>query len=164
MENLLSLNKKKQLYKLKGIEYNPEELKEEHENDELNQVYTKRRYNKKKAYKIYAPPNSYQIDVIFMPKFKYANSHYDKILILIEITTKKAYAFPIKSNKMSEIISKMDELEDKIKNTNHPDSYFLALLEFFQFPNFFADVLFYFGQIFGQKSFLFALFYGQRPF
>lgn len=115
MENLLSLNKKKQLYKLKGIKYKPEELKEEHDNDELNQVYLKRKYNKKKAFKIYAPPNSYQIDIIFLPKFKYANSHYDKILILIEITSKKAFAFPLKTNKMNEILDKMDELEDEIK-------------------------------------------------
>ena len=115
MDRLLSLNKKKQVLKKQGIKYNAEELKEEYENDELVQIHTKPRYNKKKAMQIYAPPQSYQIDVIFMPKFKYANGNYDKILILIEITSRKAYAFPLKTNKMDEIIERMEELKSKIK-------------------------------------------------
>lgn len=115
MDHLLSLNKKKQVLKKQGIKYNAKELKEEYDNNELNQVYIKPRYNKKKAMQIYAPPHSFQIDIIFLPKFKYANNNYDKILILVEITSKKAFAYPLKTNKMSEILDKMNELENDVE-------------------------------------------------
>ena len=67
MDHLLSLDKKKQVLKKQGIKFDPKELKEEYDNDELNQIYCKPRYNKKKAQQIYAPPHSFQIDVIFLP-------------------------------------------------------------------------------------------------
>ena len=115
MDHLLSLNKKKQVLKKQGIKYNAKELKEEYDNNELNQVYIKPRYNKKKAMQIYAPPHYFQIDIIFLPKCKYANNNYDKILILVEITSKKAFAYPLKTNKMSEILDKMNELENDVE-------------------------------------------------
>ena len=47
MDHLLSLNKKKLVLKKQGIKFDPKALKEEYDNDELNQIYRKPRYNKK---------------------------------------------------------------------------------------------------------------------
>lgn len=89
MDHLLSLNKKKKVLKSQGIKYDPVALKEYYDNDELNQIYKKPIYNKKKAMQIYAPPHSFQIDIIFLPKFKYANSHYDKYKLKLKLQVKK---------------------------------------------------------------------------
>jgi len=54
--------------------------------------------------KIVAPPNSYQVDIMFLPTFTKQNKGYNAILIFIEITSRKAFAYPLKTQKMSEII------------------------------------------------------------
>ena len=46
--------------------------------------------------KIIAGPYSYQMDIMFIKQFAQLNNRYDSILNIVEITTKKAYSYPLK--------------------------------------------------------------------
>ena len=79
------------------ITYDKNKLREAYSNEDVNQIFAPSAFNKKKLLKIYAPPYSYQIDLIFLPKFKYSNEGYDKALIIIDILSRKAWVYPQKT-------------------------------------------------------------------
>lgn len=87
-----------------GLTY--KKVQEFYRNQEINQVYKKPKIIKNKL-KITAPPNSYQIDVMFFTKYKST----DKALLLIEITSRKAYGYILKSNNTTEILDKLTDFK-----------------------------------------------------
>jgi len=52
---------------------------------------------------ISAPPNSYQIDLMFMDSYETINKGYSAIINFVEITTKRAYSYPLKSKTSNEV-------------------------------------------------------------
>jgi hypothetical protein len=52
---------------------------------------------------IIGKPNSYQSDLMFLKDLHNLNNGYDSIINFVEITTKKAYAYPLKSKTPSEV-------------------------------------------------------------
>ncbi len=52
---------------------------------------------------IIAKPNSYQSDLMFLKEYHKLNKGYDSIINFVEITTKKAFAYPLKSKQPSEV-------------------------------------------------------------
>ena len=53
--------------------------------------------------KIIAGPYSYQMDIMFIKQFAQLNNRYDSILNIVEITTKKAYSYPLKFKSSSDV-------------------------------------------------------------
>jgi len=97
------LTSKKKLYeKLKeqGVSY--KDVKEFIDSQKMGQEY-ERDVNKKEEFPINAPENSYQGDITFFDKYKKVNKGFVGILTFIEITTKKAYAYAVKSKKEKDI-------------------------------------------------------------
>ena len=93
------------------ITYDKNKLKEAYSNEDVNQIFAPSAFNKKKLLKIYAPPYSYQIDLIFLPKFKYSNEGYDKALIIIDILSRKAWVYPQKTASMREVLERLDDFQ-----------------------------------------------------
>lgn len=69
---------------------------------------------KKGFYRITAPPYSFQIDVIFFKTDKKANDGHDRMLVIIDILSRKAWAYPMKSNKMAEILTRFKQFQAHI--------------------------------------------------
>ena len=89
--------------KLKSLGYKvtQKQVKEAIEKTEVNQTFSqKKKINKKDLFPIYGknPNKNYvQADLAFIPKFKRQNRGYSVILTAINMNTRKAYAYPLKS-------------------------------------------------------------------
>jgi hypothetical protein len=55
--------------------------------------------------RIAAPPYSYQTDVVLIPKYRTVNNGVYRLLLLVELCSRKAWAFPLKDEKMDTILS-----------------------------------------------------------
>jgi hypothetical protein len=99
----VSKDKLKKVLKKRGIDVSNKELDEFYKNSALAQQNKKIRVKRYK--KISGPYNSYQIDILVMPtRLKTANKGYSKMLVCVNIISRKAYAYPLKSNKMQNIL------------------------------------------------------------
>ena len=88
----------------KGIRVSDKELDEFYKHAEHTQV--KKRIVIKGYHKITAPAHWYQIDVIKMPpKLKSSNNGIHKFFVAIEIGSRKAFVYPLKSNKAEDIVA-----------------------------------------------------------
>jgi hypothetical protein len=108
----VSKDKLKKILKKRGIKVSNKELDEFYKNNALTQQNQKIRVKRYK--KITGPIHSYQIDVMVMPaRLKSANKGYVKLLVCVDILSRKAYAYPLKNNKMESILDSYAEfLED----------------------------------------------------
>jgi len=86
-----------------GEEFDEKELRHAYKQLEVNQR-TQRQKKPEKQFKITGPPGSYQIDLIFLPKYRSSNRGVTTFLLLVEIPSRKAFAYPIKSKKPSDIL------------------------------------------------------------
>jgi hypothetical protein len=77
------------------------------ENRELNQIYSKKKAKDKLV--ITAPPYSFQIDIIELTKFKTTNNGIYRFLLCVDIISRKAFAYPLKSGKMTEILNQYEQ-------------------------------------------------------
>ena len=114
MEKLIQENKnwgllsKSKLYlRVKDLGISKQEVSNYLENKEIYQIYKKE--PKKSKLKITAPPYSFQIDIVFIKEYQ-AKNKTDKFLLMIDILSRKAYALPLKSGKMSDVLKKYEEL------------------------------------------------------
>ncbi len=92
------------LYKMvKRDGYTHKDVKDWVANQETNQMFSI-----PKAKKIYQPivgkNNDYQCDLMFLPQYKNQNNNYYIIFCFIEITSRKAYAYPLKNKNEVSII------------------------------------------------------------
>ncbi len=68
---------------------------------------------RKTKLKITAPPYSFQIDIVILPKYKISNAGITKFLLLIDILSRKIFAYPLKTATMDNVIDKyLKFLED----------------------------------------------------
>jgi hypothetical protein len=74
---------------------------------ELNHIYSKPKTYK--SLKITAPPYSFQLDVALLPTYKKQNGGQDKFLILVDILSRKAFAYPLKSGKMNDVLNAYEQ-------------------------------------------------------
>ena len=82
---------------------------------ELGEVYKPRK--KRTQLRITAPPYSFQIDVIELPKYKRSNNGTAKFLLVVDILSRKAFAYPLASGSMDSI---MKAYETFIVEADHP--------------------------------------------
>ena len=68
----------------------------------------------KDFHKITAPPDCYQIDVVNFPSYVKKVNKYNKFLVLIEILSRQAFVYPLRSNKMTDIIEAYEEFIDEV--------------------------------------------------
>jgi hypothetical protein len=108
LRHIFSYSKMVALMDHLGMKYDKQGLKEDYANSEVAQIFKPSLYAKKKLLKINAPAYSYQIDLIFLPKLKYDNKGYDKALIIVDILSRKAWVYPLKTAKMEEVIENLD--------------------------------------------------------
>jgi hypothetical protein len=90
-------------------------IKEVLSNTEIQQIY--KPIDKSNMIPISAEPFSYQIDLTFYEQYKKVNKGYIGLLTIIEITSRKANAFPIKNKSANEIFKIMKNFltENKVK-------------------------------------------------
>jgi len=86
-----------------GEEFDEKELRHAYKQLEVNQR-TQRQKKPDKKLKITGPPGSYQIDLIFLPYYRSSNRRVTTFLLLVEIPSRKAFAYPIKSQNSSDIL------------------------------------------------------------
>lgn len=85
------------------------------EEHDPHQVYTKPK-KPKHRFKIAASPYSYQVDVVVLSPYKKQNRGRDRFLLCIEITSKKAFAYTLKSNKMGDVLSAYKSFLEEVGN------------------------------------------------
>jgi hypothetical protein len=71
------------------------------ENRALNQIYSKKKAKDKLV--ITAPPYSFQIDIFELTKFKTTNNGIYRCPLCVDIISRRAFAYPLKSGKMTEV-------------------------------------------------------------
>lgn len=73
------------------------------EQEQINK--TKHKTKQIFTHPIIAGPNAYQCDIVFFDKYMTINKNYNCILCFVEITTKYAYAYPLKSKEAEEVFT-----------------------------------------------------------
>ena len=53
---------------------------------------------------IVAPPRSFQIDIVLLPLYKGANQGKDKFLLLVDVLSRRAFAYVLKSGQMRDVL------------------------------------------------------------
>ena len=99
---LLSKSKLSAYLKKVGVSFTSKELTDALKGSEILQV-TKRVVKPTNPLKITADPDSYQIDVVFLPKYKRENGC-DSFLLCVEIGSRKAFAYPLPSNRLEDLL------------------------------------------------------------
>ena len=74
--------------------------------------------SKQMFHPIIAGPNTYQSDVMFYDSLAGVNNGYSAIINFVEITTRKAYSFPLKSKTSSEVFASFEEFFKSIGTLN----------------------------------------------
>ena len=68
---------------------------------------------------IYAPPNSYQCDLMFYYELSELNDGYESIINFVEITTKKAFSYPLRGKTSDEVYTAFEKFMKAIDNKLH---------------------------------------------
>lgn len=76
---------------------------------EISQIYKPTEAKTKNKLQITAAPYSFQIDVVKYPRYKKYNNNVDSFLLLVDITSRKAFAYVLKNGTMSQTLDKYEE-------------------------------------------------------
>jgi hypothetical protein len=117
METLLLLLKKHPEYNILGKAkfvklatqegIDKSEAIEYFENSELNQIYSKKKA--KDHLVITAPLYCVQIDIFERTKYKVTNNGIYRCLLCVDIISRRAFAYPLKSGKMTEVLNQYEQ-------------------------------------------------------
>ena len=99
---------------------------------EINQIYAKPK--KVKSYRINGPPNSFQMDIILLPTYQKSNNGVKEFLMLIDILSRKVWAYPLKNGKMDTVMQEYRSFvnsvgKDKIMSVEGDDFFSAASLK-----------------------------------
>ena len=123
--NLKLLSKSKLLKTLVDKGISKSDIDEYYKSSELHQVYAKPKSYK--PLKITAEPYSFQIDIAFLPSYKKYNNGIDSFFICIDILSRKAFAYPLKSRNMKDIMEVynkfVDSMDDQVSNVTSDDEF-----------------------------------------
>lgn len=97
--NLLS--RSKLAARLKGDGISKAEIDAHFKPKELNQIYAPAKVLQ--PLKITGAPYTFQMDIALLPLYKKANNGVDKFLVLVDIISRKAYCYPLKSGSMEDV-------------------------------------------------------------
>ena len=96
------LGKDKLKKKLANSGISKAEIDQWYSSREINQIYAKP--EKIKSYKINGPPNSFQLDLVLLPTYQKSNKGIREFLMLIDILSRKIWAYPLKNGKMETVM------------------------------------------------------------
>jgi len=82
----------------------------------LQQVFSKPK--KHKPLIITGQPNSFQIDIIHLPNFTKQNKGISRFLLLVDILSRKAFAYPLKSGTIENVLEVYKAFLSEIKDVN----------------------------------------------
>ena len=103
--NLLSRTKLTARLKKDGV--SKEEIDTHFKPKELNQIFAPPK--QPQPLKITAPPFTFQIDIAFLPDFKSENKQVYQFLCLVDIISRKAYCYPMKTGTMADVTKVFEE-------------------------------------------------------
>lgn len=95
-----------------NLEFDEVEALKALSNDDINQVF--RKPKQYPPYEITAPPRSFQMDIMFMPNFSKQNGGIENLLVIIDILSRKAFVYPMKTKTMREIMENVEKFESKV--------------------------------------------------
>ena len=78
-----------------------------YDTQELGEMYQRKKG--KNALKITAPPYSFQVDIIEMPAYRAVNGGVSKFLLAVDILSRKAFAYPLKSGTMAAVLDAFEK-------------------------------------------------------
>ena len=106
---ILSAHKMHDLLKASGHKFDARFLKEDFQRNELEQLFKRPPVVSRKRYlRIVAEPRSFQVDIAFLPKtWRNANGGVYRMLVIIDIPSRRAFAYPLRSATMGEIVECM---------------------------------------------------------
>jgi hypothetical protein len=108
----LKLLSKGKLVKALDGRFSKAEIHAHYNPREIAQIYAAR--PAVKPLKITAPPFSFQIDVARLPAYKTSNGGKTDMLLCVDILSRKAFAYPLKSGKMSEILVAFEKFNNDV--------------------------------------------------
>ena len=104
---VLSKHKLLQTLKSKGIKVSIKEVNEYYKTKELHEMYTPVNRRSINFLKIAARPYSFQIDIVVMGESG------RKALMLVDITSKKLFAYPLQSGSMDHVMNAYNGFVEK---------------------------------------------------
>ena len=70
------------------------------------------------SYQIVALPRCFQIDIVLLPQYKAANNGKDKFLLLVDVPSRRAFAYAVKSGQMRDVIEAYGLFLDDVGSIN----------------------------------------------
>jgi len=113
---LLSKSKLFSVLRLKDPSIKMKDVEEFLSDKPLQQVF--KRPKKHKPLVITGQPNSFQIDIIHLPNFTKQNKGVSRFLLLVDLLSRKAYAYPLKSGTIQNVIEVYKAFLEKVKDVN----------------------------------------------
>ena len=114
---------------LRGQGIESKEVDDFLEKSALHAAYKKP--SKGKPFTIVAPPRSFQIDIVLLPLYKGANLGKDKFLLLVDVLSRRAFAYVLKSGQMRDVLDAyglfLDDVSDVHSVTG--DNFFMRVSE-----------------------------------
>ena len=109
----------KNVNKIYPYEFTKDEIKKYYENQSGTQIFKKVKNQKENLLKINDNPLSFQIDLMFMDKSqKQQNRGYYIFFVMIDILSRRAFIYPIKSRETSELINGFNLFIAELKSLN----------------------------------------------
>lgn len=68
--------------------------------------------------KITADPRSFQIDIFELPQYEKYNQGIKKVLLIVDVLSRKAFVYPLKSGKISDVLPAVKTFLTKVKDVN----------------------------------------------
>lgn len=100
---LALLSQSKITSRLKAEGFTAAQITSHFKPQELTQIYSKpQKYD---SYKITGPPYSFQVDVFHLPAYSKTNKGITQALLLVDILSRKAFCYPLKSSKMDDVLN-----------------------------------------------------------
>ena len=126
--DLLSHSKMVAVLKSKGQKFDTRFLKADFQRNELEQIFHRPKIiPRKKQFKISALPRSFQVDIAFLPQtWRHGNGGVFRLLVIIDIPSRRAWAYTLKSATMAEITQRLDEFKaavGKIRRLSADDGF-----------------------------------------
>jgi hypothetical protein len=114
---LLSKGKRFSVLRLKDPSIKMKDVEEFLKDKPLQEVQKKPK--KHKPLIITGQPNSFQIDIIHLPNYTKQNKGISRFLLLVDLLSRKAFAYPLKSGSIENVIEVYKTFLEKAKDVNH---------------------------------------------
>jgi hypothetical protein len=110
---ILSKSQLESIIKSQGIYVSKTEIEEHFKKSTLAQLF--KRPPRSEHFRINALPKSYQIDIVKLVQYKTANKGIDQMLLIVDILSRKAFAYTLRSGSMVDVLEVYKEFVEQEK-------------------------------------------------